>query len=169
MKSVLQALVVAHHEHIVHGDIKPANIMYDQGKQLYILTDFGAASKGSNLTQKERLIVGTPAYMSPEQLSGAKMDGRSDLFSLAVTMYHLLSGIQPFSADNLCGLKSNILNQEVDVFALDIPDMIRQILNKALQKKTYRRYADASQMLQAVIFCAQKLTQPSATEAGERE
>ncbi|MBC8210862.1 MAG: serine/threonine protein kinase [Gammaproteobacteria bacterium] len=162
MKSVLQALVVAHQKNIVHGDIKPANIMYDQHRKLYILTDFGAANKSNQLLDSDKRIVGTPAYMSPEQLSGNRMDGRSDLFSLAVTIYHLLSGIQPFATEKLSELKKNVLTLEVDVGLLSIPDMIKQLLNKALQKKTYLRFADASQMLQAVIYCEQKLKQARA-------
>ncbi len=88
MQSVLDALIMAHSKGIVHGDIKPANIMYDQNKKIYILTDFGAANSGSRLRENGKTIMGTPAYMSPEQLSGTKMDGRSDIFSLAVTIYH---------------------------------------------------------------------------------
>jgi len=169
MKSVLQALVVAHQNNIVHGDIKPANIMYDQNKKMFILTDFGAANKSNQLLDSEKRIVGTPAYMSPEQLSGNRMDGRSDLFSLALTIYHLLSGIQPFSADKLTQLKKNVLTLEVDMELLSVPAMLRQLLNKALQKKTYLRFADASQMLQAVIFCEQKLKQAREREIRQEE
>ena len=158
MQSVLNALIVAHSKGIVHGDIKPANIMYDRNKKLYILTDFGAANNGGQLLMDtEKRIVGTPAYMSPEQLSGAKMDGRSDLFSLAVTMCHLLSGIQPFNGEKLSDLKKNVLTQPVNLDLLSVPGMIKQVLEKALQKKTYLRFADASQMLQAVIYCDKKL------------
>ncbi len=161
MKSVLDALIVAHSKGVIHGDIKPANIMYDQNKKMYILTDFGAANNGSRIHENEKMIMGTPAYMSPEQLSGAKMDGRSDIFSLSVTIYHLLSGIQPFSGEKLSDLKKSILNQPVDTNLLSIPDIIKQVLEKGLQKKTYQRFADASQMLQAVIYCEKKLKETS--------
>ena len=157
MISVLNGLIAAHNKGIVHGDIKPANIMYDQNKKMYILTDFGAANSGSRLLGKGKRIVGTPAYMSPEQLSGAKMDGRSDIFSLGVTIYHLLSGVQPFSGEKLSDLKKNVLSQPVDTNLLSVPDIIKQVLEKALQKKTYQRFADASQMLQAVIYCEKRL------------
>ena len=156
MKSVLQALVAAHARGIVHGDIKPANIMYDSHKKIYIVTDFGAANR-HKLFEGENIITGTPAYMSPEQLTGGKMDGRSDLFSLAVTIYHLLSGVQPFSGDKLSDLKNNVLNEAVDFSVLSVPDIIKQVLRKALQKKTYQRFADASQMLQSVEYCEQRL------------
>jgi serine/threonine-protein kinase len=157
MKSVLEALEYAHSKGVVHGDIKPANIMFDTHRKIYIVTDFGAAGNNSKAMDGEKKITGTPAYMSPEQLSGARMDGRSDLFSLAVTIYHLLSGVQPFSAEKLSELKNNVLTREVDIEVLSVPDIIKQVLQKALQKKTYQRFADASQMLQSVKYCEQKL------------
>lgn len=166
MHAVLNALVAAHQQGVIHGDIKPANIMYDKRKKLYILTDFGAANNGSSLLGNEKRIVGTPAYMSPEQLSGNKMDGRSDLFSLAVTVYHLLTGTQLFAGDKLSELKKNVLHQAVDLQQLNVPGMLRQLLEKALQKKTYQRFADASQMLQAVIYCEQKLKQQQDSKQG---
>ena len=163
MKSVLEALVYAHGKGIVHGDIKPANIMFDTQKKIYIVTDFGAAGSHGKSIDGEKKITGTPAYMSPEQLSGARMDGRSDLFSLAVTIYHLLSGVQPFSGEKLSELKNNVLTQPADIDALSVPDIIKQVLQKALQKKTYQRFADASQMLQSVKYCEQILKQGSKT------
>lgn len=162
MRSVLSALVLAQQKGIVHGDIKPANIMYDKNRKHYIITDFGAAYSHHRVPPareggSEKRIIGTPAYMSPEQLTGARTDGRSDLFSLAVTIYHLLSGRQPFQGEKLSQLKHNILNQEVDMDILSVPDSIKQILAKALQKKPYQRFADASQMLHSVLYCQQKL------------
>ena len=158
LKSVLQALVYAHQKGIVHGDIKPANIMYDNHKKIFIVTDFGAAGYHQKNSSVDKKITGTPAYMSPEQLSGKKMDGRSDLFSLAVTIYHLLRGRQPFVGEKLSDLKHSILTQPVDVDVLTVPDSIKQVLQKAMQKKPYQRFADASQMLQSVSYCEQKLT-----------
>lgn len=162
MRSVLNALVVAHQNRIVHGDIKPANIMYDQHRRHYVVTDFGAALCDTRALDKGKKIIGTPVYMSPEQLSGERLDGRSDLFSLAVTIYHLLTGIQPFSGENLSELKNNVLSGRVDMSVLSVPEMIRLVLDKALQKKTYQRFADAGQMLQAVVYCEQKLQKKGA-------
>ncbi len=159
MRSVLNALATAHQEGIVHGDIKPANIMYDQQKKHYIVTDFGAAYSAHRVQLDEKKIIGTPAYMSPEQLSGARIDGRSDLFSLGVTIYQLLTGRQPFSGEKLSLLKKNILEQKVDLDPLSVPDPIKRVLEKALQKKTYQRFADANQMLKAVIYCQEMLSQ----------
>jgi serine/threonine-protein kinase len=157
MRSVLNALVKAHQQGIVHGDIKPANIMYDQQRKAYIITDFGAAYSSHHGSDRSGKITGTPAYMSPEQLTGGRIDGRSDLFSLAVTMYHLLSGRQPFTGDRLPELKKSVLEDEVDLDCLTVPTAVKQILDKALQKKTYQRFADAGQMLQAVVHSEQIL------------
>ena len=135
-KAVLKALTAAHSHGVVHGDIKPANIMFDETNNTYILTDFGAAYTERHARLSENVIVGTPAYMSPEQLEGKKMDGRSDLFSLAVTLYHLLSGHQLFSGATLPELKQNIVSQEADLGALTLPRGITEVIAKALQKKT---------------------------------
>ena len=156
-KSMLKALAVAHSHGIVHGDIKPANIMYDRERDTYILTDFGAAYSDRSLRRSDNAIIGTPAYMSPEQLEGKKLDGRSDLFSLAVTLYHLLTGHQPFSGDDLPDLKRNIVRLEPDLDHLDLPKSLRAVIVKALQKKPYMRFADAQQMLISVEHCEQQI------------
>ncbi len=161
MRAVLEALIAAHRKGIVHGDIKPANIMFDRATRRYIVTDFGAAWSRSRLPDAGSKIIGTPSYMSPEQLSGKRLDGRSDLFSLAVTIYHLLSGYQPFVAEDLKSVKRLVCGAEVDLDRLKIPESIRQVIGKALQKKTYQRFADAEQMLQAVEHCEQLLGKSS--------
>ena len=156
-RAMLKALAVAHSHGVIHGDIKPANIMYDATCDSYILTDFGAAYSDHRQRQSDNLIIGTPAYMSPEQLEGRKLDGRSDLFSLAVTLYHLLTGEQPFSGGSLPELKRNIVNHEPELNHLSLPNSIRQVLVKALQKKPYMRFADAQQMLISIEYCETQL------------
>ena len=156
-KAVLSALTEAHKLGVVHGDIKPANIMYDDRGKTYIITDFGAAYTEHRERQKENKIIGTPSYMSPEQLEGKKLDGRSDLFSLAVTLYHLLTGHQPFTGGNLPDLKRSIISDEPNLDHLTLPSGIMEVMMKALQKKTYMRFADAQQMLTAVEFCETQL------------
>jgi serine/threonine-protein kinase len=157
-KAVLNALAIAHQHGIVHGDIKPANIMYDDSLNTYIVTDFGAAYSVKKGRQKKgQTIIGTPSYMSPEQLQGRKLDGRSDLFSLAVTLYHLLTGHQPFSAPNLHQLKQGIINDEPDLSHLTLTTGLIAVIQKALQKKTYMRFADAQQMLTAIEHCEAQL------------
>ena len=156
-KSVLNALAVAHSHGVIHGDIKPANIMYDEKLDIYIVTDFGAAYTPERGKQGNNTIVGTPSYMSPEQLQGKKLDGRSDLFSLAVTLYHLLTGHQPFTGNSLHQLKQSIINDEPDLHHFTLPVGIMEVIMKALQKKAYMRFADAQQMLTAVEFCETQL------------
>jgi len=156
-KAVLSALAEAHKLGVVHGDIKPANIMYDDRGGTYIITDFGAAYTEQRECQSGNRIIGTPSYMSPEQLEGRKLDGRSDLFSLAVTLYHLLTGHQPFTGSNLPDLKRSIIKDEPDLSHLTLPAGIMEVILKALQKKTYMRFADAQQMLTAVEFCEKQL------------
>ncbi len=156
-RDMLRGLAVAHASGIVHGDIKPANILYDSARDIYILTDFGAAYTGGRGREGENVIMGTPAYMSPEQLEGKKLDGRSDLFSLAVTLYHLLTGQQPFAGSTLPELKRNILADEPDLNHLTLPVGITEVLLKALQKKPYMRFADAQQMLISVEYCESQL------------
>jgi serine/threonine-protein kinase len=156
-KAMLHALAVAHSHGIIHGDIKPANIMYDSVNDTYILTDFGAAYSDRREYHNENTIVGTPAYMSPEQLEGKKLDGRSDLFSLAVTLYHLLTGNQPFSGNSLPELKQNVVRSEPDLDHLTLPVGITEVIAKALQKKPYMRFADAQQMLTSVEHCEKQL------------
>ena len=156
-KDMLNALVVAHSHGVIHGDIKPANIMYDSTRDNFILTDFGAAYSDHRQRQTDKTIIGTPAYMSPEQLEGKKLDGRSDLFSLAVTLYHLLSGHQPFAGETLPELKKNVVNHEPDLQHLTLPPGLLEVLKKALQKKTYMRFADARQMLTSIEFCEAQL------------
>ena len=158
LRAVLEALVAAHRKGIVHGDIKPANIMFDRRSGRYIITDFGAAwSRGRKIDGNNR-IIGTPSYMSPEQLAGKRLDGRSDLFSLAVTVYHLATGVQPFAAGDLKTIKKLVSTGPVDLELLKVPESIRQVIGKALQKKTYQRFADAEQMLQAVAHCEMLLS-----------
>jgi serine/threonine-protein kinase len=157
LKAMLRALTAAHSHGVIHGDIKPANIMYDSVNDTYILTDFGAAYSDRRQRRNENMIVGTPAYMSPEQLEGKKLDGRSDLFSLAVTIYHLLSGSQPFAGNSLPELKQDIVMNAPDLSHLTLPAGITKVIAKALQKKPYMRFADAQQMLTSIEHCEKQL------------
>jgi eukaryotic-like serine/threonine-protein kinase len=156
-KSVLSALVVAHQHGVIHGDIKPANILYSSKRHTYFVTDFGAAYFIDEPQRKDYVIVGTPSYMSPEQLQGKKMDGRSDLFSLASTLFHLLSGKPPFIGSNLPELRNSIVNDVPELDHWSIPLSLKEVLLKALQKKTYMRFADAQQMLASIEYCDAQL------------
>ena len=105
---VATALGIAHRKGVIHGDIKPANILVtDEGRVK--LTDFGMARLASR-DAKDTPLLGTPAYWCPEQILGKPQDARSDIFSLGVVMYEMLSGNRPFASDSLQGICSQVLS-----------------------------------------------------------
>ncbi len=140
------ALSYAHEQNVVHRDIKPANIMYVPESSTIKLTDFGIARITDSSKTKTGMVLGTPSYMSPEQLSGKKVDGRSDLFSLGVMLYQMLCGTLPFTGDSMATLMFKIANDpHPDILELrpelaeKVPE-IAVILNKILQKTPETRY-----------------------------
>ncbi len=138
------ALDYAHGNGVVHRDIKPANMMMLSDTRVIKLTDFGIARITDSSKTKTGMVLGTPSYMSPEQLSGKKVDGRSDLFSLGVTLYQLLTGALPFQADSMATLMFKIANEApAPVLALrpDLPPELETIIARALQKQLEARYA----------------------------
>jgi len=138
------ALDYAHGNGVVHRDIKPANMMLLTDTRVIKVTDFGIARITDSSKTKTGMVLGTPSYMSPEQLSGKKVDGRSDLFSLGVTLYQLLTGALPFQADSMATLMFKIANEpQAPVLTLrpDLPPEIENIITHALQKQLEARYA----------------------------
>ena len=101
---VAEALAYAHKQNVVHRDIKPANIMYELASDTVKVTDFGIARITDSSKTKTGLVLGTPSFMSPEQLAGKKVDGRSDLYSLGVMLFQLLAGVLPFRGDSMAEL-----------------------------------------------------------------
>lgn len=161
MKLIMQsadALSYAHAANVVHRDIKPANIMYEPESEKLKLTDFGIARITDSSKTKTGMILGTPSYMSPEQLAGKKVNGRSDLFSLGVMLYQLLCGQLPFKGDSMATLMYKIANEEhADITAMN-PKLaqlpcIAAIINKALQKSPDNRYQDGSEMASDIRNC----------------
>lgn len=138
-----EGLDYAHQQNVVHRDIKPANIMYEAESDTVKITDFGIARITDSSKTKTGTVLGTPSYMSPEQLAGKKVDGRSDLFSLGVMLYQMLSGSLPFKADSMASLMFKITNEEaVDIRSIraDIPQALAAAVNKALVKDVDQRY-----------------------------
>ncbi len=146
---VAEALDYAHSQHVVHRDIKPSNIMYDAQADVVKVTDFGIARITDTSKTKTGVVLGTPSYMSPEQLSGKKLDGRSDLFSLGVTLYSLLTGNLPFKADSMAALMYKIANEpHQDILQLNpaLDARLAEVVNKMLEKNVLQRYQRGKQV-----------------------
>jgi serine/threonine-protein kinase len=155
------ALDYAYTQNVVHRDIKPANIMYDEEKNEIKVTDFGIARITDSSKTKTGMVLGTPSYMSPEQLSGKKVDGRSDLFSLGVTMYQLLAGQLPFQADSMATLMFKIANEAhapVTLFRGELPASIDTAIEKAMQKDPEQRYQRGAEFAKDVRACAAQIS-----------
>ncbi len=138
-----EGLDFAHRQNVVHRDIKPANIMYEPESDIVKITDFGIARITDSSKTKTGMVLGTPSYMSPEQLAGKKVDGRSDLFSLGVMLYQMLSGSLPFKAESMASLMFKITNEEaadVRTIRAEIPKVLAAFVDKALLKDVEQRY-----------------------------
>jgi len=146
---ICQALQYAHDQGIVHRDIKPANIMVLSDYRVKVM-DFGIARVDSNSMTKTGIAMGTPNYISPEQLKGREIDRRADVFSLGVMMYELLLGKRPFKGENLTSLMYAILNHEPEKPSSvrpQIPLLYDHIITKALKKDPAERYQKASDIV----------------------
>lgn len=160
LAQVADALEFAHGHKVVHRDVKPDNIIVDRAKKQAIVTDFGVAALLDQSRTRTGIVLGTPTFMSPEQIAGHRIDGRSDQFSLGVTAYQLLCGNLPFTGDSLSNLMYRIGNErQRDIRRLrpDLPACTATITNRALDKDPARRYASAGQMGQALRRCIDKL------------
>ena len=148
------ALDHAHKHQVVHRDIKPANILYDREKGKVKVTDFGVARLTDSCRTRTGLVLGTPAFMSPEQLAGKHIDSRSDLFSLGVMLYQLITGHLPFKGASLGELMNAIVHKAPDDPRLlnpRLPAVLSEIVMKALQKDVSARFQNGAQMALVLV------------------
>ena len=166
---VAEALAYAHRQNVVHRDIKPANIMYELDSDTVKVTDFGIARITDSSKTKTGLVLGTPSFMSPEQIAGKKVDGRSDLYSLGVMLYQMLTGVLPFRGESMAELMYKIANEEAPdlrVARKDLPERLAQVVARALSKKPELRYQDGDEFARDLHEVLAGLGGPAAAAAG---
>ncbi|HEY6084574.1 MAG TPA: serine/threonine-protein kinase [Nitrospira sp.] len=159
LTTVAEALDHAHQQGVVHRDIKPANIMLTKDRSVKVM-DFGIAKMASSSKTQTDIVLGTPTYMSPEQIAGKKVDGRTDIFSLGVVLFELLTGRPPFSADNLSALLFTIAHHphpSLSSVRKDLPPMLQEVLDRALQKELPQRYRRAGEFAEDLRLCLRSL------------
>ena len=156
---VAEALDYAHRQKVVHRDVKPGNIIYDAERGQLKVTDFGIACLTDSSKTRTGTVLGSPYYMSPEQIAGKRVDGRSDLFSLGVTLYQLFSGRLPFEGDSVTNLLYRITQEKprgVRKVRADLPTCLTRFINRALEKDPDKRFADGQAMSDALKRCAEQ-------------
>jgi hypothetical protein len=142
---VAEALAYAHSHGVVHRDIKPANVMLHLPTGAVKVTDFGIARITDATRTRTGMVLGTPSFMSPEHLAGQTVDGRTDLYSLGVMMFQLLTGQLPFQADSMARLMFLIANEpaaDLRTVRLDLPEALARVVARLLEKSPTARYPD---------------------------
>jgi eukaryotic-like serine/threonine-protein kinase len=159
-----EALGFAHKQQVVHRDIKPANLMYDPSTDVLKITDFGIARLSGAGSTRTGIVLGTPSFMSPEQLEGRTVTGHSDLFSLGVSLFQLLTGQLPFTADSMTGLMQQIAeapHPPLRAFRPDLPACVESVIDRALAKNPDARYDSGAQMAAALEDCRSRIASGS--------
>ncbi len=153
LRGVTRAMAYAHERDIVHRDIKAANILIDRDGRV-LVTDFGVALRASDVELTvDGTVIGTPAYMSPEQCAGRRAEPQSDQYSLGIVGFHMLTGDLPFHSDTLAGLMQHHFFTTVPDLRLvrdDVPDVLLEVLDRALAKSPEERYETTRAMLTAI-------------------
>ncbi len=164
---VAEALAYAHRQNVVHRDIKPANIMYELDSDTVKVTDFGIARITDSSKTKTGLVLGTPSFMSPEQIAGKKVDGRSDLYSLGVMLFQMLTGVLPFRGDSMAELMYKIANEEapdIRIIRPDVSERLANVVALSLAKRSETRYQDGDQFAADLRSVQAELTGVSTSE-----
>jgi serine/threonine-protein kinase len=146
--NVAVALDYAHSQGVIHRDVKPGNIMLLKNGKIKV-TDFGIAKAISSTETKSGVVLGTPKYMSPEQINGQEIDGRSDLFSLGVVLFELLAGQVPFNGKNITNLLyqiTQVKHPSIREINPKVPKVCDQIINRALEKRPDDRFQRGTEM-----------------------
>ncbi|HEY6643403.1 serine/threonine-protein kinase [Povalibacter sp.] len=155
-----EALHYAHRQNVVHRDIKPANIMFNAENDELKITDFGIARLTDTSRTKTGIVLGTPSFMSPEQLEGRSLDGRSDQFALGVSLYQLLTGQLPFRAESMPRLMQKIATEPhtpIRLIRPELPEAIDVIIDRVLAKSADDRYATCAEFAADLRTCAKAL------------
>jgi tRNA A-37 threonylcarbamoyl transferase component Bud32/HAMP domain-containing protein len=172
-----RALDYAHRKGIVHRDVKPGNILLVQDRNTVKVTDFGIChienSGVSEETQRTRVgdVLGTPNYMSPEQVAGLRVDARSDLFSVGVVLYRMMTGVLPFEGDSIITVAYKIAQADptpVDALRPGIPLSLRRAVDRSLKKQPDKRFATGEEYAQALIGVARELADEERREGSGR-
>jgi serine/threonine-protein kinase len=157
---VADALYFAHQRGIIHRDIKPANIVFDQKNRRVRVMDFGVARLVDSRATRTGVILGSPSYMAPEQLDARPVTAQSDLFSLGVTLFQLLTGMLPFRSDSIPGLMQKISSEPhppLSVVRPDLPASLAAVIDRALEKDPDMRYRSGAEMAQALRDAAREV------------
>ena len=150
------ALGYAHGQNVVHRDVKPGNIMYDPVSGAVKVMDFGISRITTESKTKLGVVLGTPYYMSPEQLRGLKIGPASDIFSLGITLYQLLTGKLPFTGASAMEVMSHIAKApHPDILTVrpDLPPAVGKVIDRALAKDIENRFQSGQEMAQALRHC----------------
>ncbi len=171
-RQVAAGLAYAHEKGVVHRDIKPANILLD-AKGRAAITDFGVARLSASDLTRTGEVLGTPNFMSPEQVLGHSLDGRSDLFSLGVVYYLMLTGERPFKGEEVSAICYNVVHSEPvpPVSSLSLPGEVAGVLERLLRKSPAERFADgeaAAAALREVTERTQVVASPASAASQRR-
>jgi serine/threonine protein kinase len=151
VRGVAHALAYIHQQGIVHRDIKPANIIVEKATQTVYLADFGIARAESSQTLTQTgMIVGTPHYLSPEQIQGKKIDQRSDIYALGATLYELATGQPPFQGDSPLEILYQHINESAESLTKLVPDIdpiLERVISKCIEKDPERRFQNAEEII----------------------